>query len=49
LERLMAHPAFAWTATRAADWQQRTPDWPQTRYEAKQLHGIPVFLRFARI
>ena len=48
LEILMAHPAFAWTATRAIDWQQRTPDWPQTRYEAKQLHGVPAFLRFVR-
>ncbi|MGA9796004.1 MAG: tRNA (guanine(46)-N(7))-methyltransferase TrmB [Rhizomicrobium sp.] len=49
LERLMAHPAFVWTATRASDWQQRTPDWPQTRYEAKQLHGVPVFLRFTHV
>jgi tRNA (guanine-N7-)-methyltransferase len=49
LERLMAHSAFIWTATCAADWQQRTPDWPQTRYEAKQLHGIPAFLRFRRV
>ncbi|MBS0276448.1 MAG: tRNA (guanosine(46)-N7)-methyltransferase TrmB [Proteobacteria bacterium] len=49
LERLMAHPTFAWTATRASDWRQRTPDWPQTRYEAKQLHGIPAFLRFIRV
>jgi tRNA (guanine-N7-)-methyltransferase len=49
LERLMAHPAFAWTAARASDWRQRTPDWPQTRYEAKQLHGIPAFLRFIRV
>jgi tRNA (guanine-N7-)-methyltransferase len=49
LEILMAHPAFEWTAKRAIDWQQRTPDWPQTRYEAKQLHGIPAFLRFFRV
>jgi len=48
LERLMAHPTFAWTAQRAADWTTRTPDWPQTRYEAKALHGPPVFLRFVR-
>ena len=49
LERLMAHPAFAWTATRANDWHTRTADWPQTRYEAKELHGKPAFLRFVRI
>ncbi|HEY8948292.1 MAG TPA: tRNA (guanosine(46)-N7)-methyltransferase TrmB [Rhizomicrobium sp.] len=48
LEILMAHPAFEWTATRARDWQQRTADWPQTRYEAKQLHGVPAFMRFRR-
>jgi len=48
LEILMAHPAFAWTATRARDWQQRTADWPQTRYEAKQLHGVPAFMIFRR-
>jgi tRNA (guanine-N7-)-methyltransferase len=49
LERLMAHPQFAWTAARAMDWKSRPPDWPPTRYEAKQLHGIPAFLRFRRI
>jgi len=48
LERLMAHPAFAWTATAKADWQSRPADWPPTRYEAKELHGPPVFLRFVR-
>ena len=48
LERMMAHPAFAWTATRAEDWHTRTADWPQTRYEAKELHGKPAFLRFIR-
>ena len=49
LEILMAHPAFNWTAIRAADWRQRPAGWPQTRYEAKQLHGIPAFLRFCRV
>ncbi|MBV9989652.1 MAG: tRNA (guanosine(46)-N7)-methyltransferase TrmB [Alphaproteobacteria bacterium] len=48
LERLTAHPAFAWTAQRQSDWTTRTPDWPRTRYEAKALHGPPVFLRFER-
>jgi len=49
LERFMAHPAFAWIATRAADWQTRPADWPTTRYEAKELHGKPVFLAFSRV
>ncbi|HJW41578.1 MAG TPA: tRNA (guanine(46)-N(7))-methyltransferase TrmB [Rhizomicrobium sp.] len=48
LERLMAHRAFAWTATSQVDWKKRPADWPPTRYEAKQLHGPPVFLRFVR-
>ncbi len=48
LERAMAHPAFAWTATCPSDWRTRPSDWPQTRYEAKALHGPPVYLRFAR-
>ena len=48
LERLIAHPAFAWTAESASDWTARGADWPQTRYEAKALHGPPVFLRFVR-
>ncbi len=48
LERLMAHPAFAWTAKSQADWKTRPADWPPTRYEAKELHGPPVFLRFVR-
>ncbi|MFL6689691.1 MAG: tRNA (guanosine(46)-N7)-methyltransferase TrmB [Alphaproteobacteria bacterium] len=48
LERLMAHPAFTWSATQAVDWQTRPADWAPTRYEAKQLHGKPVFLTFRR-
>ena len=48
LERLMAHPAFAWTATGPADWKTRPPDWPPTRYEAKAIKGPPTFLRFVR-
>ena len=49
LERLMAHSAFAWTAQSAQDWRSRPQDWPQTRYEAKALHGVPSFLRFRRL
>jgi tRNA (guanine-N7-)-methyltransferase len=49
LECVMAHPSFIWTATRAQDWQTRPADWPPTRYEAKQLHGVPAILRFRRV
>ena len=48
LERLMAHPAFTWTATDVSGWTSRPGDWPATRYEAKALHGPPAYLRFAR-
>jgi len=48
LERLMAHPDFAWTARSAADWKSRPQGWPQTRYEAKALHGPPAYLLFVR-
>ena len=48
LERAMAHPAFAWMAERAADWKTRPPGWPETRYEAKALHGPPAYLSFVR-
>jgi tRNA (guanine-N7-)-methyltransferase len=48
LERLLAHPMFGWTAESAADWMSRPADWPQTRYEAKALHGPPAYLRFCR-
>jgi len=48
LERLMAHPAFTWSANCAQDWQTRPDDWPPTRYESKALHGAPAFLRFGR-
>jgi tRNA (guanine-N7-)-methyltransferase len=48
LERLMAHPAFAWTAQGPSDWKTRPSDWPPTRYESKELHGPPAFLRFVR-
>jgi len=48
LERILAHPSFEWTATRLSDWKTRPADWPPTRYEAKALHGPPVFLRLRR-
>jgi tRNA (guanine-N7-)-methyltransferase len=48
LERLMAHPDFAWLAEGPADWKTRPADWPPTRYETKAIKGPAVFLRFAR-
>lgn len=48
LERLMAHPAFSWTAQGPADWRTRPADWPPTRYETKAIKGPPAFLRFVR-
>jgi len=48
LERLMAHPAFCWTATGPQDWKTRPPGWPPTRYENKAIKGPPTFLRFVR-
>jgi tRNA (guanine-N7-)-methyltransferase len=48
LERLMAHPDFGWLAHGPADWKNRPPDWPPTRYETKAIKGPPCFLRFVR-
>jgi tRNA (guanine-N7-)-methyltransferase len=48
LERLMAHPAFLWTAAGLKDWKTRPESWPPTRYEAKAIKGPPSFLRFVR-
>jgi tRNA (guanine-N7-)-methyltransferase len=48
LERLMAHSAFCWTANACSEWKARPADWPATRYETKELHGPPAFLRFVR-
>jgi tRNA (guanine-N7-)-methyltransferase len=50
LEYLTNHPALAWTARRPADWRERPPDWPATRYEekARKAGRSPAFLRFVR-
>lgn len=48
LERLMAHPAFVWTAAGQKDWKKRPEGWPPTRYEAKAIKGPPTYLRFVR-
>jgi tRNA (guanine-N7-)-methyltransferase len=49
LERVLNHPAFRWTAQSPSDWRRRPPDWPETRYEAKALHGPPAYLRVMRV
>ena len=51
LEHLSAHPAFRWSANRAADWRIRPDDWPMTRYEQKALNQgrSSVYLRFIRL
>ncbi len=48
---LLGSGAFAWEAERAADWQRRPADWPQTRYERKALSEgrKPVYLRLRRL
>lgn len=50
LEYATAHPAFSWTARRAADWRERPDGWPATRYEqkARKAGRVPAFLRFTR-
>lgn len=48
LYQLRRHRAFRWAARRATDWRTRPPDWPETRYETKALHGRPVYLTFQR-
>jgi tRNA (guanine-N7-)-methyltransferase len=49
LERALAHPDFTWTAQSPADFAARPAHWPPTRYEAKALHGPPVYYSFVRI
>ncbi|MGO1119420.1 tRNA (guanosine(46)-N7)-methyltransferase TrmB [Rhodovibrionaceae bacterium A322] len=49
LRLIMDHPDFEWLAEGPNDWRYRPEDWPQTRYEAKQLAGVPKFLRFRRL
>jgi tRNA (guanine-N7-)-methyltransferase len=50
LEHVTAHPDFAWAARTSADWRERAPDWPATRYEekARAAGRVPAFLRFIR-
>jgi tRNA (guanine-N7-)-methyltransferase len=50
LELVTAHPDFLWAARTPADWRERAPDWPATRYEekARAAGRTPAFLRFIR-
>ena len=50
LERVTGHPGFVWLARKPADWRQRTPGWPPTRYEekARAAGRSPLFLRARR-
>ena len=50
LEHALRHPDFRWPARRPADWRDRPPDWPPTRYEEKALAAgrRPIYLRFER-
>ena len=49
LLRLIANPAFRWTAEAALDWRIPPPDHITTRYEEKRLGDCaPVFLDFVR-
>jgi tRNA (guanine-N7-)-methyltransferase len=50
LEHVTAHSGFVWLAQGPADWRERPPDWPPTRYEekARAAGRPPAFLRFKR-
>ena len=39
---------FEWLARRPSDWRERPADQIETRYEAKALAGVPVYLTFER-
>jgi tRNA (guanine-N7-)-methyltransferase len=50
LARIIANPAFRWTAQSAADWRAPPADHVTTRYEEKRLGDCaPVFLDFERV
>jgi tRNA (guanine-N7-)-methyltransferase len=51
LRYLTPHPAFVWLAKGPADWRERPPDWPGTRYEAKALRAgrRPFYFSFRRV
>ena len=47
---ILPHSAFIWPARSAADWRERSADWPQTRYEAKAIREgrARYYFRFQR-
>ena len=47
---VVGQPNFSWTATGPADWRQRPPDWPSTRYEqkARKAGRRCYYFRFCR-
>ncbi len=47
---IQAHGGFCWQAATAADWRERGPDWPPTRYEekARSAGRRNYYLRFIR-
>lgn len=51
LRHLRAHPAFEWTAERAADWREPWQGWQSTRYEAKAIREgrRGTYLTFRRV
>jgi tRNA (guanine-N7-)-methyltransferase len=51
LEAFAREPRFSWTAEGPADWRQRPPDWPETRYEAKAAAAgrKRYYFRFLRV
>jgi tRNA (guanine-N7-)-methyltransferase len=51
LQAMLPRPEFEWQADRPADWRERPPDWPPTRYEQKALEAgrSCVYLRFRRV
>lgn len=51
LGRVRAHPAFAWTARRPADWREPPSGWASTRYQEKAVAAgrTSTFLAFRRV
>jgi tRNA (guanine-N7-)-methyltransferase len=47
---LLRHDAFEWIVRTPAEWRERPPEWPATRYEqkAKEAGRHCVYLRFRR-
>ncbi len=50
LECMMPRADFSWTAEGPDDWRARSPDWSETRYEAKAVKAgrRPTYLEFCR-